>query len=304
MLGTRTNVAKYKTPQYSYAWWEKWICIGIVVLFLCIFLFLPCVLVFTQAFSEGVHGFLRVVSDPDTLSALRLSLLITVCVVPLHLIFGVTAAWCITKHHFIGKQILVSLIDLPFCVSPVVAGVVFVLIFGREGWAWPLIDPGIQLSLPWAGEVNIRIPHIIFNWPGMILATAFVTLPFIVRELMPVMQMQGREDELAAFSLGAGGGQVFWKVTLPNIRWAMVYGCLLCFARSMGEFGAVSVVSGHIRGQTITLPLRIEILNNEYSQTGAFACACILAGSGLITLLLKTFLEWRFSKFLSKGQRF
>ena len=230
-------------------------------------------------------------------------MLVTAIVLPLNLVFGVAAAWLVSKHEFPGKRWLVTLIDLPFAVSPVVAGLVFVLIFGAQGWAWPLIDEGWRFTLPMWGEVHLQLPKIIFGVPGIVLATIFVTFPFIARELMPLMEQQGADEELAALSLGASGWQTFWRVTLPNIRWALLYGVLLCGARAMGEFGAVSVVSGHIRGRTSTLPLHVEILYNEYAYSAAFAAASLLALSALVTLVLKTWLEWRHGESLAANHR-
>ncbi|WP_028917800.1 sulfate ABC transporter permease subunit CysW [Pseudoxanthomonas sp. J35] len=271
--------------------------------FLLAFLLLPLVLVFAEALRGGVEAFARAVTDPDAMAAIRLTLLVTAIVVPLNLVFGVAAAWVVTKHEFPGKRWLVTLIDLPFAVSPVVAGLIFVLIFGAQGWAWPLIDEGWRGSLPLLGEVHLHLPKIIFALPGIVLATVFVTFPFIARELMPLMEQQGTDEELAALSLGASGWQAFWRVTLPNIRWALLYGVLLCGARAMGEFGAVSVVSGHIRGRTNTLPLHVEILYNEYAYSAAFAAASLLALSALVTLVLKTWLEWRHGESLAANHR-
>lgn len=224
-------------------------------------------------------------------------------VLPLNLVFGVAAAWAVSKHQFPGKRLLISLIDLPFSVSPVVAGLIFVLIFGRNGWAWPLIYEGWRVELPALGVVLIQLPRIVFALPGIVLATTFVTFPFIARELMPLMEQQGSDEELAALSLGANGWQMFWRVTVPNIRWGLLYGVLLCAARAMGEFGAVSVVSGHIRGRTNTLPLHVEILYNEYAYSAAFACASLLALTALLTLAVKTYLEWRHGDALAANHR-
>ncbi|MCL7714458.1 sulfate ABC transporter permease subunit CysW [Stenotrophomonas mori] len=261
--------------------------------FLLSFLLLPLLLVFAEALRGGLQAFWNAVSDPDALAAVRLTLLVTAVVVPLNLVFGVAAAWVVSKHAFPGKRWLVTLIDLPFSVSPVVAGLVFILLFGRDGWLWPLIEDGLRVPLPLVGEVLLRLPRIVFAVPGIVLATVFITFPFIARELMPLMEQQGRDEELAALTLGASAWQMFWKVTLPNIRWGLLYGVLLCSARAMGEFGAVSVVSGHIRGRTNTLPLHVEILYNEYAYSAAFACASLLAASALLTLVLKALLEAR-----------
>ncbi len=271
--------------------------------FLLSFLLLPLVLVFVEALRGGVLAFWNAISDPDALSAIRLTLLVTAIVVPLNLIFGVAAAWVVSKHNFPGKRWLVTLIDLPFSVSPVVAGLVFILLFGRDGWFWPLIEDGLRLHLPVLGETLLQLPRIVFAIPGIVLATVFVTFPFIARELMPLMEQQGSDEELAALTLGANAWQMFWKVTLPNIRWGLLYGVLLCSARAMGEFGAVSVVSGHIRGRTNTLPLHVEILYNEYAYSAAFACASLLAATALLTLVVKSFLEWRHGQSLAAAHR-
>ena len=282
--------------------WARALLIAGALGFLLCFLLLPLLLVFTEALRGGVAVFWKALSDRDALAAIRLSLLVTAIVIPLNLVFGVAAAWLVSKHRFPGRRLLVSLIDLPFSVSPVVAGLVFVLIFGRQGWAWPLVDEGWAVHLPWLGEVVLKLPKIVFALPGIVLATTFVTFPFIARELMPLMEQQGSDEELAALSLGAGGWQTFWRVTLPNIRWGLLYGVLLCGARSMGEFGAVSVVSGHIRGRTNTLPLHVEILYNEYAYSAAFACASLLALGALLTLALKAWLEWRHGDALAAGR--
>ncbi|MCC8538159.1 sulfate ABC transporter permease subunit CysW [Xanthomonas axonopodis pv. poinsettiicola] len=283
--------------------WVQWLMILGALGFLLAFLLLPLVLVFAEALRGGWETFLRAVVDPDALSAIKLTLLVTAFVLPLNLVFGVAAAWAVSKHQFRGKRLLVSLIDLPFSVSPVVAGLIFVLIFGRNGWAWPLIDEGWRVQLPLLGQTLIQLPRIVFALPGIVLATTFVTFPFIARELMPLMEQQGSDEELAALSLGANGWQMFWRVTLPNIRWGLLYGVLLCAARAMGEFGAVSVVSGHIRGRTNTLPLHVEILYNEYAYSAAFACASLLALTALLTLALKTYLEWRHGDSLAANHR-
>jgi len=258
----------------------KRILIGIALLFLTVFVVLPLLAVFTEALKQGIGAFVDAVAHPDAQAAIRLTLLIAAISVPLNMVFGVAASWAITKFDFPGRGLLITLIDLPFSVSPVVSGLIFVLLFGANGYLGP-----------WLVENDIRI---IFAVPGIVLATVFITFPFVARELIPLMMEQGRDDEEAAISLGASGWQTFWHVTLPNIRWGLLYGVLLCNARAMGEFGAVSVVSGHIRGETNTMPLHIEILYNEYDFVGAFAVASLLACLALVTLVAKTILEWRF----------
>jgi len=247
--------------------------------FLTLFLALPLLAVFVQALAKGVTAYVAAVSDPMAWAAVKLTLLVAAVSVPCNLVFGVAAAWAIAKFDFRGKSALITLIDLPFAVSPVIAGLIFILIFGTRGWFGDFL----------------RVHHIrvVFAVPGIVLATIFVTFPFIARELIPVMQSQGKDDEETALSLGATGWQTFWRVTLPNIRWGLMYGVLLCNARAMGEFGAVSVVSGHIRGLTNTMPLHVEILYNEYNYTAAFAVASLLALLALLTLAGKSFLEWR-----------
>lgn len=271
--------------------------------FLLAFLLLPLLLVFVEALRGGWTAFLGAISETDALAAIKLTLLVTTIVLPLNLVFGIAAAWVVSKHTFPGKRWLVTLIDLPFAVSPVVAGLIFVLVFGAQGWAWPLVEEGWKLDLPLLGQVTLQLPKIIFALPGIVLATIFVTFPFIARELMPLMEQQGVDEELAALSLGASGWQTFWRVTLPNIRWALLYGVLLCSARALGEFGAVSVVSGHIRGRTNTLPLHVEILYNEYAYSAAFAAASLLALTALVTLVLKSYLEWRHGEALAANHR-
>jgi sulfate transport system permease protein len=259
--------------------WLRRLLIGAALAFIAFFLLLPLAAVFVEALRHGLDAYLRALREPDALAALKLTLLVAGIAVPLNLVFGVSAAWLISKHDFRGKALLVTLIDLPFSVSPVVSGLVYVLIFGAQGWFGP-----------WLIEHDIRI---IFAVPGLVLATVFVTFPFVARELIPLMQEQGRDDELAALTLGASGFQTFLHVTLPNIRFGLLYGVLLCNARAIGEFGAVSVVSGHIRGLTNTLPLHVEILYNEYDFVSAFAVATLLAFLALLTLGLKALLEWR-----------
>ncbi|HWK65924.1 MAG TPA: sulfate ABC transporter permease subunit CysW [Rhizobiaceae bacterium] len=248
--------------------------------FLGIFLLLPLIVVFSEAFSKGTETYFSALTDSDTLSAIRLTLLVAAISVPLNMAFGVAAAWAIAKFEFKGKAFLITLIDLPFSVSPVISGLVYVLLFGAG-----------SLLGPWLKAHGIEI---LFAVPGIVLATIFVTFPFVARELIPLMQEQGTGDEEAALSLGATGWQTFWYVTLPNVKWGLLYGVLLCNARAMGEFGAVSVVSGHIRGLTNTMPLHVEILYNEYNAAGAFAVASLLAGLALVTLVLKTLLEMRY----------
>jgi sulfate transport system permease protein len=249
------------------------------LLFLGVFLGLPLIAVFVQALSKGLMVYAAAVSEPMALAAVRLTLWVAAIAVPLNLIFGIAASWAIAKFEFRGKSMLITLIDLPFAVSPVIAGMIFILIFGTHGW--------------FGGYLRAHHLRVVFAVPGIVLATVFVTFPFIARELIPVMQSQGNDDEETALSLGATGWQTFWRVTLPNIRWGLLYGVLLCNARAMGEFGAVSVVSGHIRGLTNTMPLHVEILYNEYNYTAAFAVASLLALLALLTLAGKSFLEWR-----------
>ncbi|MDW6024925.1 sulfate ABC transporter permease subunit CysW [Mesorhizobium sp. BAC0120] len=258
----------------------RFVLMAIAFVFMAVFLLLPLIIVFDQAFSKGLEHFVKTLGEPDTLSAVRLTLTVAAISVPLNLVFGVAAAWAIAKFEFKGKAFLITLIDLPFSVSPVISGLVYVLLFGA----------GSALG-PWLKSHGIEI---LFAVPGIALATIFVTFPFVARELIPLMQDQGTGDEEAALSLGASGWQTFWYVTLPNIRWGLLYGVLLCNARAMGEFGAVSVVSGHIRGLTNTMPLHVEILYNEYNAAGAFAVASLLAALALVTLVLKTLLEMRY----------
>ena len=253
--------------------------IAVALLFLGLFLLMPLLVVFVQALAKGIGAYFVAISDPVAWTAVRLTLYVAAIAVPCNLVFGVAAAWAIAKFNFRGKSALITLIDLPFAVSPVIAGLVFVLLFGSHGW--------------FGGYLKAHHIRVVFAVPGIVLATMFVTFPFIARELIPVMQAQGKDDEETALSLGATGWQTFWRVTLPNIRWGLLYGVLLCNARAMGEFGAVSVVSGHIRGLTNTMPLHVEILYNEYNYTAAFAVASLLALLALLTLAGKSFLEWR-----------
>jgi sulfate transport system permease protein len=264
--------------------WIRWIVISLAIIFLTIFVVLPLALVFTQAFSRGLGAYLGALADPEALSAIRLTLVVAAISISINLVFGLMAAWAIAKFEFRGKTALISLIDLPFSVSPVISGLVFVLLFGAQGFFGP-----------WVQSHNIPI---LFAVPGIALATTFVTFPFVARALIPLMQEQGTMEEEAAISLGASGLQTFFRVTLPNIKWGVLYGVLLCNARAMGEFGAVSVVSGHIRGETNTMPLLVEILYNEYQFVSSFAIASLLAMLALITLVAKTILE----RHLDEGQ--
>lgn len=257
----------------------RYILIGITLLFLSLFLFIPLASVFTEALRKGIQTYFIAIVEPDALSAIKLTLIATAIAVPLNLIFGVSAAWAIAKFEFKGKSFLITLIDLPFAVSPVIAGLIYVLMFGLQGWFGE-----------WLSDHDIKI---VFAIPGIVLATIFVTFPFVARELIPLMQAQGKEEEEAALVLGASGWQMFWRVTLPNIKWGLLYGVILCNARAMGEFGAVSVVSGHIRGLTNTMPLHVEILYNEYNYAAAFAVASLLALLALLTLALKSYVEWQ-----------
>ncbi|WP_287988010.1 sulfate ABC transporter permease subunit CysW [Piscinibacter sp.] len=259
--------------------WVRWSLIGVALAFLAFFLFVPLAIVFAEAFKKGVDVYLAAIVEPDALSAIKLTLIAAAISVPLNLVFGIAAAWCIAKFEFRGKNLLLTLIDLPFSVSPVIAGLIYVLVFGLQGWFGE-----------WLREHDLKV---IFAVPGIVLATLFVTFPFVARELIPLMQAQGTEQEEAARVLGASGWQIFRRVTLPNVKWALLYGVILCNARAMGEFGAVSVVSGHIRGQTNTMPLHIEILYNEYQFAAAFAVASLLAGLALVTLVLKYWVEQR-----------
>jgi len=269
--------------------WLKALLGAITVGFIGVLLLLPLALVFKEAFADGVSAFLRAIIEPDTLASVRLSLIAAVIAVPLNSLFGIAAAWCIAKFDFPGKTFLITLIDLPFSVSPVVSGLIYVLVFGMQGWFGKyLIGHDI---------------HVLFALPGIVLATIFVTFPFVARELIPLMQDQGRDEEEAAATLGASGLGTFLRITLPNIKWGLLYGILLCNARALGEFGAVSVVSGHIRGQTNTMPLHVELLYNNYDYVGAFAVAALLAMLGLVTLVLKSLLEWRYADELAAAHR-
>jgi sulfate transport system permease protein len=270
------NIATRDTP------WVKYTVLGVGLAYFALFLLLPLIAVFVEAFRKGWDAYIAALVEPDALSAIKLTLIAAAISVPLNLVFGVAAAWAIAKFDFPGKHVLITFIDLPFSVSPVVAGLIYVLIFGAQGWIGP-----------WLSEHDIKV---VFAIPGIVLATIFVTFPFVARELIPLMQAQGKEEEEAAVTLGASGWQTFRRVTLPNIKWALLYGVILCNARAMGEFGAVSVVSGHIRGETNTMPLHVEILYNEYQFAAAFAVASLLALLALVTLAVKTYIEWRASQ--------
>lgn len=262
--------------------WLKPLLLGITLLFLGIFLALPLGVVFSEALAKGWKVYFESISEPDAIAAIKLTLLVVLITVPLNTIFGVATAWLIAKFEFRGKGLLITLIDLPFAVSPVIAGLIFVLLFGSQGWFGA-----------WLNSHDIRI---VFATPGIILATLFITSPFVAREIIPLMQEQGKDEEESALTLGASGWQTFWKVTLPNIKWGLLYGVILSNARAMGEFGAVAVVSGHIRGLTTTMPLHVEILYGEYLFTAAFAVASLLTLLALVTLVLKSFIEWRIGK--------
>jgi sulfate transport system permease protein len=269
--------ARQPVPATQEPAWVRRLLIGTALAFLTLFLFVPLATVFVEAFSKGVQVYLAAITEPDALSAVLLTLAAAAISVPLNLVFGISAAWAIAKYDFRGKNVLLTLIDLPFSVSPVIAGLIYVLVFGLQGWMGG-----------WLQDHDLKV---IFAVPGIVLATVFVTFPFVARELIPLMQAQGVEQEEAARVLGAGGWQIFWRVTLPNVKWALLYGVILCNARAMGEFGAVSVVSGHVRGYTNTMPLHIEILYNEYQFAAAFAVASLLAALALVTLVLKYIVE-------------
>ncbi|MDB5989453.1 MAG: cysW [Herbaspirillum sp.] len=279
-----TSVSVYTSTSATPAatlepFWIRALLIGVALTFLTLFLFVPLIEVFFAALKKGWDVYLTAISEPDAVSAIQLTLITAIIAVPANLVFGVAAAWTIAKFEFRGKNILLTLIDLPFSVSPIISGLIYVLIFGAQGWFGP-----------WLRAHDIKI---LFAVPGIVLATMFVTFPFVARELIPLMQAQGSEEEEAALVLGASGWRTFWHVTLPNIKWGLLYGVILCNARAMGEFGAVSVVSGHIRGETNTIPLQVEILYNEYNFVAAFAVASLLALLALVTLALKSFIEWR-----------
>jgi len=282
----KTGVSSSKTSTSEPAW-IRFGLITLALTFMFLFLVLPLAAVFSEALRKGLDAYWSALQEPDAWSAIRLTLFVALITVPLNLVFGVAAAWAIAKYEFTGKAFLTTLIDLPFSVSPVVAGLVIVLVFGAHGWFGP-----------WLQANDIKI---IFAIPGIVLATVFVTFPFIARELIPLMQAQGSDEEQAGIVLGATGWQTFWYVTLPNIKWGLIYGVILCNARAMGEFGAVSVVSGHIRGQTTTMPLHVEILYNEYQSVAAFAVASLLALLALVTLAIKSIVEWRHSRELASS---
>ncbi len=280
--GRKTSVATQE-PR-----WLRYTLIAVALAFIAFFLLLPLATVFYEGFKKGWQVYVHSLVEPDALAALKLTLLAAALAVPLNLVFGLAAAWSIAKFRFPGKQLLITLIDLPFSVSPIIAGLIFVLLFGAQGWFGP-----------WLQEHDLKI---IFAVPAIVLATTFVTFPFVARELIPLMQAQGTEEEEAAITLGASGWRTFWRITLPNIKWGLLYGVILCNARAMGEFGAVSVVSGHIRGETNTLPLHVEILYNEYQFAASFAVASMMAVLALITLIAKSFLEWRVQQQMSKKE--
>jgi len=287
MLATTTQQSRYQSKvsrnrATSEPVWIRWTLTGIALSFLTLFLFVPLAAVFTEALRKGFETYIAALTEADALSAIKLTFIAALIAVPLNLVFGVAAAWAIAKFDFKGKSILITLIDLPFAVSPVVAGLIYVLIFGLQGWMGE-----------WLLDNDMKV---IFAIPGIVLATVFVTFPFVARELIPLMQAQGKDEEEAALVLGASGWQILWRVTLPNVKWGLLYGVILTNARAMGEFGAVSVVSGHIRGMTNTMPLHVEILYNEYNYAAAFAVASLLAFLALITLALKTFVEWQANK--------
>ncbi len=275
----RYNTKVARTRATSEPVWIRWALIAVVLVFLSLFLFVPLAAVFTEGLRKGLEPYFAAIIEPDALASIKLTLIATAIALPLNLVFGLAAAWAIAKFEFKGKSILITLIDLPFAVSPVIAGLIYVLIFGLQGWFGG-----------WLSDHNLKV---VFAIPGIVLATIFVTFPFIARELIPLMQAQGKEEEEAGLVLGASGWQIFWRITIPNVKWGLLYGLILTNARAMGEFGAVSVVSGHIRGLTNTMPLHIEILYNEYNYVAAFAVASLLAFLALITLALKSYVEWQ-----------
>ncbi|MDX7988905.1 sulfate/thiosulfate ABC transporter permease CysW [Xenorhabdus sp. 12] len=277
-----TEFTEYTQAQRSSRNWGKWLLIGTGILFSVLLLVIPIAWIFLTAFSKGLDILIQNLADPDMLHAIWLTIFIALITVPINLVFGVTTAWLVTRFQFPGRQLLLTLIDIPFAVSPVVAGLLYLLFYGANGWMGN-----------WLGTYDIQL---MFSWPGMVLVTVFVTCPFVVRELVPVMLSQGSQEDEAAMLLGASGWQMFWRVTLPNIRWALLYGVVLTNARAIGEFGAVSVVSGAIRGETYTLPLQVELLYQDYNTVGAFAAAALLAVMAIITLIIKSALQWRLSR--------
>lgn len=285
-VAARISGSSAKTRARTEPLAVRLILITVALLFLTVVLIFPLITVFSQAFKKGAEVYFAALRDKDALSAVKLTLMTAAITVPLNTIFGIAAAWSITKFRFKGKNLLISIIDLPFAISPVISGLIFVLLFGARGWFGP-----------WLQEHDIKI---IFALPGIVLATSFVTFPFVARELIPLMQAQGSQEEEAAATLGAKGWRIFWKVTLPNIKWGLLYGIILCNARAMGEFGAVSVVSGHIRGETNTLPLQVEILYNDYKFAASFAVASLLVLLALLTLVVKSIVEWKHAQDLAK----
>lgn len=281
------TLARDRLDQPGAGQWPRYVLTGLAIIIISVFLLLPLAAVLIEAFSEGWDLYVQAITDPYTWEAIKLTLLVAAVVVPLNTVFGIAAAWMIARFQFTGRGALTTLIDLPFSISPVIAGLIFVLVFGAQGWFGS-----------WFAEQGFPI---IFAVPGIILATLFVTVPFVARELIPLMQEQGSEEEEAAIALGAGSWTMFWKITLPKIKWGLLYGIILCNARAMGEFGAVSVVSGHIRGKTNTLPLHVEILYNEYNFTAAFAVASLLAGLAILTLVLKSLVEWQQARSLERA---
>jgi sulfate transport system permease protein len=279
---TRYNTKVARSRATSEPVWIRWSLIAVVLVFLSMFLFVPLAAVFTEGLRKGFETYFAAIIEPDALSAIKLTVIAAAIALPLNLVFGLAAAWSIAKFEFRGKSILITLIDLPFAVSPVIAGLIYVLIFGLQGWFGE-----------WLSDHDMKV---VFAIPGIVLATIFVTFPFIARELIPLMQAQGKEEEEAGLVLGASGWQIFWRITIPNVKWGLLYGVILTNARAMGEFGAVSVVSGHIRGLTNTMPLHVEILYNEYNYAAAFAVASLLAFLALFTLALKSYVEWQTAK--------
>lgn len=285
---SRYNTKVARSRATSEPVWIRWSLIAVVLVFLSMFLFVPLAAVFTEGLRKGFETYFAAIIEPDALSAIKLTLIAAAIALPLNLVFGLAAAWAIAKFEFKGKSVLITLIDLPFAVSPVIAGLIYVLIFGLQGWFGE-----------WLSDHDMKV---VFAIPGIVLATIFVTFPFIARELIPLMQAQGKEEEEAGLVLGASGWQIFWRITIPNVKWGLLYGVILTNARAMGEFGAVSVVSGHIRGLTNTMPLHVEILYNEYNYAAAFAVASLLAFLALFTLALKSYVEWQTAKNALKNE--